>query len=195
MQIQYLHGNIDPGDIARTLLSTFNRGNLRAQQFGDEKKIIVQIATRDMPTSGGQTALSISIEKIEDGVSIQMGKQTWLGVVASLGITALSAWRNPWSIISRLDDVAQDIEYIQLSEQVIQVIESVAKAHNASYELSDRLRRIVCPYCQTANPVGESNCLACGAPLGTVQPDTCNNCGFAIKPGEVICPNCGNELP
>lgn len=194
MLTRYYHGNISPLDFAHPLISNFNRGNLRAQQFGDEKKIVVQVATRDMPNSGGQTALSVSIEKAEDGVAIQIGKQSWLGVAASLGVTAISAWRNPWSLLSRLDDVAQDIEYLQLSEQVIQVIESTALMHNATYELSDRLRRIVCNYCQSANPIDESNCIACGAPLGTVQPKTCHSCGYVIKPAENICPNCGESV-
>ena len=194
MQTQYFHGKIEPIDIGRALIARFNRGNLRAQQFGNDRKVIIQIATRDQPVTGGQTAITVSIEKIEDGISVQLGKQAWLGVAASLGMTALSAWHNPWSLLSRIDDVAQDIEYLQLNDQIQAVITGEVEAAGASYELSDRLRRLVCSYCYSANPVGESNCVACGAPLGSVQPTTCKYCGFAIRPGEVTCPNCGKEL-
>jgi RNA polymerase subunit RPABC4/transcription elongation factor Spt4 len=56
------------------------------------------------------------------------------------------------------------------------------------------LRRMVCVYCDSANPVGESNCLACGAPLGQAQPRTCKNCGFIVRASEAQCPNCGQKL-
>lgn len=194
METQFFHGEITPGQIANALLVHFNRGNLRAQQFGDDRKVAVQISSRSQPTSGGQTALTVSVSEIEDGVAIQIGKQAWLGVAASLGMTALSAWRNPWSLLSRLDDVAQDLEYLQLTEQVWDVIQSELQANNASFELSDRLRRLVCSYCQVANVVGEPNCIACGAPLGPSQPRTCRNCGFVVKPGEGKCANCGETI-
>jgi RNA polymerase subunit RPABC4/transcription elongation factor Spt4 len=53
---------------------------------------------------------------------------------------------------------------------------------------------VACEYCGTANPVGEGACIACGAPLGKLQPNTCSNCGFVIQPGELTCPNCGSIL-
>jgi DNA-directed RNA polymerase subunit RPC12/RpoP len=194
MEPRILHGSITPQDIATYLLSHFNRGNYRAQQLGSDEKIVVQIATRDIPTSGGETALTVTLQAVEDGVVTHIGKQAWLGVAASLGITALTAWRNPFALLSRLDDLAQDIESLQLSEQVWECIGTVARSANATFELSERLRRIVCEYCSTANPVGESSCIACGAPLGKVQPRTCINCGFVVKTSELLCPNCGKKL-
>jgi len=194
MEPRIFHGNITPQDIASYLLAQFNRGNYRAQQLGEGEKLVVQIATRESPVSGGETALTVNLQTVEDGVTVQIGKQAWLGVAASLGMTALTAWRNPLALLSRLDDLAQDIENLQLSEQVWENIESVARAANVTFELSDRLRRIVCEYCNTANPVGEPNCIACGAPLGSVQPRTCKNCGFVVKTTEPVCPNCGQKL-
>lgn len=194
MQTKYFHGEIDPKQLANTLLVNFNRGNLRAQQFGDDRKIAVQIATRNQPTSGGQTALTVSIKKVEDGVAIQIGKQAWFGIAASLGKTALSAWRNPWNLLSRLDDVAQDLEYLQLTEQVWEIIQSEMRANKASFELSDRLRRLVCSYCQVANNVGEPSCIACGAPLGPSQPRPCKNCGFVNNTYDALCSNCNKPI-
>ena len=194
MEPRIFHGNLKAEDIARAILAEFNHGNLRAQQLGGGDRIVVQIATHDRPQSGGKTALSVTIQNVTDGVSILIGKQEWLGVAASIGQTAFSLWRNPWNILSRLDDVAQDIENLQLSDQVWAVIENSARASGASFELSERLRRIVCAYCMTANPVGESNCIACGAPLGEVQPRTCPNCGFVVSLQESVCPNCKKRL-
>jgi hypothetical protein len=190
MDRRVFHGNISARDLGQALVAHFNRGNLRAQQFSRADKVIVQIATRVRPLSGGTTALTIYLERIKDGVAVQVGEQAWLGIAASIGTTILSVWRNPFNLIHRLDDIAQDVENIQVSDQVWQVIENYAKMRGATFELSERLRRVMCEYCETANPVGESRCIACGAPLGDIQPDTCQNCGFVIKSGEKVCPNC-----
>ncbi len=194
MEQRIFHGNLTPKALASALQGEFNRGNLRTQQIGSPQKMMVQIATRDQPLSGGQTALTVNIEALEDGVAVSIGRQAWLGVAASLGKTALTAWRNPWRLLERLDDLAQDIENLQLSEKVWLTIESTARNLGATFELSERLRRILCEYCLVANPVGEATCIACGAPLGRAQPETCMNCGFVIKRGEDICPNCGIRI-
>lgn len=191
MERRIFHGDLSTNNIARALVAHFNRSNLAAQQLGNSKQILVQIASRQRPISGGQTALTVHLREVDDGVAVQLGKQTWLGLAASLGVTALSVFRNPFSLIGRLDDLAQDIENLQLTEEVWDVIENVARIRGATFELSERLRRLVCNYCATANPVGEPSCIACGAPLGEVQPITCQNCGFVVKKTESICPNCG----
>jgi len=125
---------------------------------------------------------------------VEIGQQAWFGVAASLGHTAISALRNPFSLLGRLDDLAQDIENMQLQEKVWRTIDRAATALGASHELSERLRRVICLYCDTANPLGEGSCIACGAPLGEVHPITCPNCGYAVTKEETICPNCKRKL-
>jgi predicted RNA-binding Zn-ribbon protein involved in translation (DUF1610 family) len=194
MDQRIFHGNLTPTDIAEALLSAFNRGNLRTQLLGESNHLVVQIASRPGAASGGQTALAVSIQKVEDGVMVQIGQQAWLGVAASLGQTAMATLMNPWNLIGRLDDIAQDIENLQLTEKVWETVNQVARASGASLELSERLARLTCDYCGTANPVGEPSCIACGAPLGTNQPRTCIKCGYVITKGELFCPNCGQKL-
>jgi len=194
MERRILHGNITPNDIAQALMAEFNRGNLRAQAVGQANKLAVQITTRMGAQSGGQTALTVSVQKVEDGIMVEIGQQAWLGVAASLGQTAISALRNPFSLLGRLDDLAQDIENMQLNERIWKIIDRTAAALDASLELSKRLQRVVCEYCDTANPLGEGSCIACGAPLGDAQLTTCSNCGFAVRKSETICPNCRQNL-
>ncbi len=194
MEQRIYHGNVTPQDFAQNLMAHFNRGNLRVQQIGSGPKVAVQIATSNMSSSGGLTALSVTLQSVEDGVNVQIGNQAWMGIAANLGITALFALRNPFSLIGRLDDVAQDIENLQLSDEVWKVIEATARAASSTQQLSERLRRVSCAYCGTANPVGVSNCVACGAPLGSVQPGTCPRCGFVVAPTEKVCPNCGQPV-
>jgi hypothetical protein len=194
MNQRIYHGNISPIDLADVLAGHYHRGNYRVQRVGDSNKIVVQIATAAQPVSGGQTALSVVLQRVEDGVSVQIGEQAWLGVAASLGVSALSLLRNPLNLISRLDDIAQDIEHLQLSEEVWKVLDGAARSFGASQELSARLKRLVCAYCGTGNPVGQGRCEACGAPLGSAQPRTCARCGFVVYHTEASCPNCKNRL-
>jgi hypothetical protein len=191
MNQRIYHGNIAPIDLANALVGAFHRGNFRVQRVGDSNKMVVQIATQDRPVSGGQTAMSVIFQRVEDGVMVQVGEQAWLGVAASLGVSAINLLRNPLNLLHRLDDIAQDIESLQLSDEVWRVIDSAARSLGAAQELSDRLRRVTCEYCGVANPVGEARCLACGAPMGNVQPRTCPKCGYVLAPGQRVCPHCG----
>jgi hypothetical protein len=194
MDRRIFHGNIEPNDIAQALVAEFNRGNMYTQVVGNTAKMAVQIATRMGAQSGGHTALTITIQDTDDGIMVEIGQQAWLGVAASLGQTAISALRNPFSLLGRLDDLAQDIENMQLTDRVWQIIDRTIVTVGASYKLSERLRRVTCEYCQTANPVGEGSCIACGAPLGNVHPTSCPNCGFAVSQADTICPNCNKRL-
>jgi hypothetical protein len=193
MQTKFFHGDIYPSDIANALLANFNRSNLEARGAEFENQMIIQIRTRAFRSSGGDTALSVFLRRIEDGISVQIGSQAWLGLAASLGVSALSALINPIHLINRLDDIAQDVESLQLQDEVIKVIESTARSLGAASELSKILRRITCAYCLSANPVGEATCIACGAPLGDRQPNTCKTCGFVLYEKLIVCPNCGSK--
>lgn len=194
METRFYHGNLTPEEMAQALVARFDHSNLRAQSFSSQDKIIVQIATRGLRRSGGQTAMTIAMQRIKDGVSVQAGEQELLGVAVSLGQSVLATLLNPWNMITRLDDIAQDVSSLSLADQVWEEIENVARLAGANFELSERLRRLVCAYCLTANPVGEPSCIACGAPLGESQPRTCAKCGFVVKTGETNCPQCGTPL-
>jgi DNA-directed RNA polymerase subunit RPC12/RpoP len=135
----------------------------------------------------------VDLQKFEDGVMVQLGQQQWMGVAASLGQSAMATLLNPWNLLGRLDDIAQDIQNLQLHEKVWETISRVVQAAGASTQLSERLTRLTCEYCGSANPVGEPNCIACGAPLGKIQPKACTKCGFALSYGEIFCPNCGQK--
>ncbi|MBI5950248.1 MAG: zinc ribbon domain-containing protein [Chloroflexi bacterium] len=194
MERKIFHGKIKPVDIAQALLAEFNQGNLRAQTLGQSDKMVVQIGTKPGSPSGGQTAITVTIQKWEDGVMVELGQQAWLGVAASLGTSALAALRNPFNLLGRLDDIAQDIENLQIGERIWQVIAQSAKAAGVSTELSERLKRVACEYCGTANPVGEPSCVACGAPLGKAQPNTCPHCGYLVRAGDKTCGHCNQPL-
>ncbi|MCZ2126498.1 MAG: zinc ribbon domain-containing protein [Anaerolineales bacterium] len=194
MERKIFHGNLQPADLARALIAEFNQGNLRAHSLGEGDKVIVQVGTRPDSPSGGQTAMTVTIQSVEDGVMAELGQQAWLGIAASIGATAFSAIRNPFSLLGRLDDLAQDVQSLQMGERIWAVISQTARAAGASADLSENLKRVTCEYCHVANLVGAASCSACGAPMGNVQPVACRACGFAVKANEKVCPNCGKPL-
>ncbi len=194
MQPKIFYGDLTPEDLAQALIAEFDRGTWQAQQIGRGEQVVVQITTREYAQRGGQTALSVTLRKTTEGVAVQVGKQAWLGVAASLGKTAFMALRNPFYLVGRLDDLAQDIENLQLSERVWEVLQRTARTAGVTQALPERLQRVICPYCRTANETGEAHCIACGAPLGDFQPRTCLNCGFVMRAEEQICPNCGQPV-
>ena len=194
MDQRIFYGNIEPIDIANRLISEFNQGNLRTQILGKKDNLAVQISSTRMARSGGQTALTINIQQVPDGVMIQVGQQHWLGVAASLGQSAIATLLNPLNLLGRLDDIAQDISNLQLTERVWLSIENSIKQSGASTLLSERLSRLSCEYCLTANEIGTSNCIACGAPLGEIHPNSCINCGWVNKKSDKVCSKCGHKL-
>ena len=194
MDKRIYHGNITPDEVAQALEAEFNQGNTRTQRFGESSNQTIQIASSQSARSGGKTALAVNLQKVEDGIMVLVGEQQWLGLAASLGQSAIAALINPLNLLGRLDDIAQDVSNLQLVEKVWQTIIGVVNASGASLQLSERLSRVTCEYCGTANPVGESSCLACGAPLGKAQPKTCRNCGYVLLRDEKFCPNCGQPV-
>ena len=172
MEQKIYHGDITPNDLAQALLAYFNRGNLRTQIYGNNDEINLQIASRP-GASGGLTAITVSLKKVIDGVAVSISEQAWIGLATSMGETVISTLINPWNLLGRLDDLAQDVESLQINDKIWQVINTVAQTHKSSTQLSERLQRLECQYCGTANPVGQGSCIACGAPLGSIQPRTC----------------------
>jgi len=194
MDRRIFHGNINPSEIAQALESEFNQGNTQTHLIGEGDNLTIQIASSQWSHSGGRTALSVNIQKVEDGIMVELGQQQWLGIAASLGQTAMAALINPMNLLGRLDDIAQDVSSLQMNDKVWQVIARVAAEAGASQQLSERLSRLTCEYCGAANPVGQATCLACGAPLGKAQPKTCNKCGYVLAHDEKFCPNCGQPV-
>jgi hypothetical protein len=194
MDNRVFHGNITPIDVAQALTAEFNQGNTQTQILGESGNLTVQIASSQFSRSGGKTGVSVNLQQIEDGIIVQIGEQQWLGVAASLGQTAISTLLNPLNLLGRLDDIAQDVSSLQLNERIWKTISNIARNAGASQELSERLSRITCEYCGSANHVGASTCIACGAPLGAAQPKTCPKCGFVLSHDEKFCPNCGQAM-
>jgi len=188
------HGDFNGADMASAITLFFNKGNLETQTLKSRDHISVQIRSKRSVTSGGRTAIGIHFQDFSDGVVVTIGNQQWLGVAASMGLSALIALRNPLNLIHRIDDIAQDLEYISLKDEIWERLTSFAKSKNGGFKLSQKLQRVTCAYCLSANPTGESNCLSCGAPLGNDQPIVCTRCGYILSKNRNRCPNCKTKV-
>ena len=71
MNQRIYHGNISTRSLRECPPGHFQRGNYRVQQFGEQDKTVIQIGTREQTMSGGQTAMSIILQKVEDGVAVR----------------------------------------------------------------------------------------------------------------------------
>lgn len=190
------HGEITPDDMAAALLAEFNQGNLHltAAKIGAGRGVLVQIATRPGRHSGGNTAVAVALQKVEDGVNVVIGQQDMLGVAASLGQTALATLFNPLSVIGRLGDLAQDVNAFSLTDRIWTTLERFARTTQSTKAISARLQSVACPYCNTINPLGAAQCSHCGGPLGEAQPVACVKCGNVMPPKSHFCGNCGAAL-
>jgi predicted Zn-ribbon and HTH transcriptional regulator len=188
---QYIfHGKFTSDDLASIIVMHFDRGNLEVKKMVSEERVVIQIRSKMLAKSGGKTAIGVTMQDYDDGVLVSIGEQQWLGIAASLGFSALTVLKNPMSLLHRIDDIAQDIEYLNLEEEIWEVIKTNVRSMKGGFQLSERLKRIKCPYCQTANSIDAPSCIACGAPLGGLQPYTCSKCGYVVNNTETKCPNC-----
>ncbi|KPL84546.1 hypothetical protein SE15_05560 [Thermanaerothrix daxensis] len=195
MEQRIYYGPITPEDLANALTARFNRGGFRVTQIGSGPKIALQICTREDISSGGKTAVGISLQRTPKGLIVQVGEQALWNVAASLGVTMLSLLRNPWQLLDRMDDLAQDIESLQLTREIWETIDATARLYGAGERISQALGRLVCEYCRTPNTPDHSHCVACGAPLpGTFSP-VCPNCGATLPAHANRCSQCGTQLP
>jgi hypothetical protein len=194
MKTKIYHGDLNAEEMAITLANFFNRGGLAAQSSVNGDAAFVQIASRENRGSGGRTSIGVSLHENDDRLEASVGDQSVMGLAGSLGASAFLFWLNPLNLLGRLDDIAADVENLTLEDQVWKLLDRMAANGGASTQFSRRLQRMVCSYCNTANKVGEGRCVACGAPLGDVQPTTCPKCGYVILSDEKHCPNCGTKL-
>jgi DNA-directed RNA polymerase subunit RPC12/RpoP len=187
-------GKISAQGLAQALVGHFDTAETRAQMVGDENRILVQIANRQVQAGDPSTALTVGIVQDEDSVTVTVGQQRWLGIAADLAKTGLLALINPWTLVQELDDVARNVDWLGLRQQLWDVIGQYCQSAGGSLGLPPDLRQVACPYCGVGNPIGQPKCSACGAPLGDYQPVTCPQCGYLLPYNKRFCTRCGASL-
>jgi hypothetical protein len=190
MEQRTYHGKVTPRDIANVLVSRFTSDDLSAVATGDAEKIIVNISSAGY--QGGRTALAVGLSPASNGVLVTVGDHNLLGLAADLVQTGLGAWRNPLALIGEIDDVARNMEKLNLPAQVWEAVDHYCQSMGAG--LTPEPTTVTCPYCGVLGPIGAGTCAACGAPLGRAQPVTCPKCGKLLPADLDYCTRCGSPL-
>jgi hypothetical protein len=189
------HGEIDPQELADMLVSHFDQGDLTAQKTGRTDRVVVQISTgRHRRRGDPQTSLTVTIAKVEDGVTVTVGEQQVLGIAADLVQTGIGALLNPMSLIGEIDDVVRNVSKLNLPDQVWEAIEEYCRSVGAGLGLAPEKVLVSCPFCGVGNPIGVGKCPSCGGSLADVQPITCPKCGQILEHDAKFCTRCGTQI-
>lgn len=187
MEQRTYHGKITPDELAQALAARFNSDDMSASVSGDEDKLLVSISSSGW--QGGKTALPVGISAVSGGVLVTVGQHDVLGVAADLVQTGLAALVNPMTVIGEIDDVARNVERLNLPRLVWETVDHYASSVGAG--LTPDPVAVICPYCGVQSPIGQPKCESCGASLATVQPITCSRCGKLLAADLKFCTRCG----
>ena len=122
-----------------------------------------RIFTSRNNTSESQTSINITAILTENGLSITASDQEWGQIAASLGTTVVAAIINPINLLGRIDNLAVDVENMQLSERIDKFVHSFATTLAERSET--QANRSTCKYCRSRNDQTATHCASCGAPL------------------------------
>ena len=136
MEQRTYHGKITTREVAEALLGRFHGDDMSVAMSGDDDKIMLNISSAGW--QGGRTALAVGLSQVSAGVMVTVGEHSLLGVAADLLQTGLGALRNPLTIIGEIDDVARNVERLNLPAQVWETVDHYARSVGAgSYTGSD----------------------------------------------------------
>lgn len=190
MEQKTYHGSITPRQVAEALVARFSGDDMTVAVSGDDDKMMLNISSTGW--RGGRTALAVGLSPVRGGVMVTVGEHNLLGVAADLLQTGLGALRNPLTIIGEIDDVARNVEHLNLPAQVWEAVDLLARSLGAG--MTPAPTSVTCPYCGVLNPIGAGQCESCGAPLGRYQPVACSQCGLVLPADIKYCTRCGSPL-
>ena len=124
---------------------------------------VAKIITDSRTLSESQTSLIVVAELTEKGLLVTVSDQEWGGIAASLGTTVVAAILNPINLVGRIDDLAADVQNLQLGDKVEQFIRNFSD--NMVNKSSALAPKSVCKYCRSRNEDTATHCASCGAPL------------------------------
>lgn len=189
------HGELDPRDLARSLVVRFDEGETRSHWMeGERGRAVVQIQSRRVEHGDPATAVTVHISPTKTGITVSVSEQKVLGVAADMARSGVQAWLNPMRLLGELDDIARNVRWLGLRSEVWKAVDEYCRNQGSARGAAGILANIVCPYCGTPNDIGAQNCKACQAPLAEAQPIVCGRCGFMNQPEAVLCVNCGASL-
>jgi len=189
------HGNIEPSDLARSLVLRFDEGETQAHWMeGQAGRAVVQIQSRPRESGDPTTAVTVHVSPTKTGITVSVSEQKVLSVAADIAKTGLQAWLNPLRLLGEIDDIARNVRWLGLRSEVWTAVDEYCRTQGGARGAAGILANVICPYCGTPNDIGAQNCKACRAPLAEAQPIVCGRCGFMNEPQAELCVNCSAKL-
>lgn len=220
MEQRVYQGNSNPNALAQHLLDIWDQGDTVAQTLEGDEGIIVQVGQR----SGGlfsdepQSALTLALEPISDGLRVTLGEQQWYrdggGQIMVGGLIGFFPFFFTWPLGGGRDEPLDP----QLANQVWESVEHYVQQYSAAIGptrlpqqldapmgtttrlpqqpvaatgATTRLAGIHCPSCGTENVSEAERCHECGTYL---QARACPQCGVSNPATANFCMRCGSSL-
>ena len=169
MEQRTYYGRIDPNALADHLVGVFNQhpgqgmyyshNHTMAQRVGEGDQVLVQIVRAGSWGQNGGT-LGVSIVRVPDGISVNLGQSNWLDLdqstVAGMVIGALLF--PPLLLLPLLSGLVGST----FNQDIWDVIDGYCSWVNASGpEKAQAPRYFHCPYCGAYNQPNVPQCVSC----------------------------------
>ena len=184
------HGSIHAAALADQLCARFSdrQHKTRIERYGDSA--LVQVGSKH------GTPVTVHIADVEGGALVSMSRdRDWLDRTADASEMLERAATNPLSALAMIPDVLGELREENLLPRLWDAINDLMALSRAlAGEEHAPLNPLVCTYCASPNPPGETRCAACGAPLPVALPRICPKCGRAHTSDALFCQACGTRL-
>ncbi|GHO72576.1 hypothetical protein KSD_03470 [Ktedonobacter sp. SOSP1-85] len=200
---------LDLERLARDLEGQFSHQGYQVQHFGTREQIAVQIRKGGEIEGlvGLQAALTVSLQRVQGGVTASIGEHQWLDKAAVGAIGMFFLW--PLMITAGAGLIRQ----AGLETQIYNALDAAvyhqtgrgpqpqgAQQRQGAPQPSARPaqpQQVPCPQCQALNDADDAFCSYCGKSLQQAQPQApkqCEQCGAQLKPDAAFCAKCGHAV-
>lgn len=191
MNQRMFHGSITAAALADQLAARFSERHSLTKIQAGEGTALVQIGSKH------GTPVTVHIADTAGGVLVSMGSERdWLDKSGDIGeMIERAAAGNPLSLLALAPDILAEFKKDNLAPEIWNAINDLCALTRALAGEKDAPGNPVeCPFCQTVNPPGSGQCLACGAPLPVDLPRLCPKCGRGHTSDALFCQACGTRL-
>lgn len=153
-----------PDEFIRSLVHEFDTDSFDVfTEIEPDETISAHLTSQNQFGGGSRTSIYVYVRKQKDDLLITVSEQEWSSIASSLGKTIFSTVINPINLLHRLDDIAVDVQNLQLGDRVARFVKTFKQKKDEL--VSTETERYTCGYCKSRNPAKSTHCVACGAPL------------------------------
>lgn len=197
--------HLDIERMARDIEDHFVRQGYQTQHFGTQEQVAVQMRKGGELEAliGLQAALTVTLQKVQGGVTANVGQQQWVDKAAVGAIGFFFLW--PLMITAGAGLIRQAGLETQIYNAVDMAVQRQGGRPYAThyqpqrnaqqYRQPQQPPQVACPNCHAQNDEGDVYCSYCGKPLHKEQEKKrCEQCSAPLKPDAAFCAKCGHAV-